>query len=195
MKKIIFFMLILTFLSPVLNAQTTGQDRRIEEEKRQSLESTAEYRPLTKAVRFKSSGEFNTKYFEQLFLKKVALRQDACRVLIMLMGYDSQYPAEDIESRISFLIKNKIIPEKNVDNFDAHAPLRKGEAAYMFCKTMQMRGGLWIRLFGLNQRYALKELIYHGMMPAGATSEIVSGKELIFLLTESARYVTKKMTE
>lgn len=188
-------MFILALMSPLSMAQTTKQDRRIEEEKRQSLEATVEYKSKAQTVRFKPSGEFNIAYFEQLFIRKIAYRNDAFRSLVMLMGYESQYPAQDINSRISFLLENNIMPKQIAVNFDADAPLRKGEAAYMFCKAMKIRGGLWIRLFGMSSRYALKELVYQGIMLPGSANDIVSGKELILMLTESASYLTKKMTE
>ena len=63
----------------------------------------------------------------------------------------------------------------------------------MLCRALNLRGGLWIRLFGLSQRYALKELTYEGIMLPGATNEIVSGRELIFMLTQSAQYITEVM--
>jgi len=193
MKKIIVILLSLAaMLSPrLLIAQTTGQNRRIEEEKRQTLIGTLKNTSQGQTESLTPSKDLDMEYFKQLFLSRVALRYDACKTIIMLLGLEKQYG--DIDSQVSFLVKNHIIPDELAEGFDLSEPLRKGEAAYMFCKALNLRGGLWIRLFGLSRRYALKELSFEGIMLPGAANEIVSGKELIFMLTQSAQYITEVM--
>lgn len=195
MKKIIAIFLCLAVIPApqFVLAQTLRQDRRIEEEKRESLKGTLEDMSDTDRARLTPSENFDIEYFEQLYVNKVAFRYDACKTVIILLGLEKQYG--DIDSQIAFFIKNDILPKEHNVNFDASKPLRKGEAAYMFCRALRLRGGLWIRMFGLSQRYALKELVYEGIMFPGATNEIVSGKELILMLTESARYITSEITK
>ena len=76
-------------------------------------------------------------------------------------------------------------------SFDPNEPLRKGLAAYMFCKALGIKGGLAARVFGMNERYAMKELIFEEMMYPGDARDIVRGKELIVMVTRSAEYLAQ----
>ena len=65
-------------------------------------------------------------------------------------------------------------------------------AAYMFYKALGIKGGLCLRLFGVNERYAVKELGFQGIMPSGNVNDIVSGEELVSAFTQATNYITKK---
>lgn len=170
-------------------AQGIGDERRVEEEKRESLRPTEvelleEKHKTIQPADFKDIG-----YFKDLLSRRVASGYDALRTLVILLGAEDQY--KEPESQISFLKERNIIPKKIAKDFDPEQPLRKGLVAYMYCQALDIKGGLWIRLFGLNQRYALKELVYEKIMLPGTVQDIVSGKELILILTKSAEYMAK----
>lgn len=190
MKKIAFFT-ILFFLTPsILVAQTTEVDRRIEEEKRISLRATEEPTLNIPAKTPASPYLIEYSYFQDLFSRKVAFRYDICHALVVLMGVSKEYTKLDEE--IDYLERNGIIPKRLVSDFEPNKPLRKGLAAYMFCRALNIKGGLLMRIFSWSQRYALNELVYEDIILPGSTGEIVSGKELILTLTEAASYMSDK---
>ena len=62
---------------------------------------------------------------------------------------------------------------------------------YMFSKAFDIKRGVILSLFGMSERYALKELVYQGMMSPGNVKDIVSGEELISILTQTGDYRAK----
>jgi hypothetical protein len=188
--------MFLLFLTPRAFCQA-GQDtagaqtrRRIEEEKRESLEPTQTYAPEEPRAVEPPSQPDRLRYFEVLIEREVALGADACRVLSLLLDIEDSHP--DLESQISFLKQKGIIPARLAQDFDPERPLAKGLCAYMFCKTLKIKGGVILRIFGLNQRYALRELIYQEIMYPGYAREIISGKELILIVTQAADYLSER---
>ena len=75
MKKIIVILLCSAAILPprLLHAQTTGQNRRIEEEKRQTLQRTLKNTSEEQSESLTPSKDFDLGYFKQLFLSRVAL--------------------------------------------------------------------------------------------------------------------------
>jgi hypothetical protein len=67
------------------------------------------------------------------------------------------------------------------------APMDKATLAYVIYKALGMRGGINMALFN-NRRYALRELVYRGMMAGGADYAFVSGSELIAVLGRADDY-------
>jgi hypothetical protein len=190
MKKIGLLLLLLVLTPFLLMAQTAEDKRRIEEEKRESLRPS-EVRILWEE-REKSYPELTPikrDYFAELLSKRVAFFSDACRVLTVLMGVENQY--KDFDSQIAFFKERNIIPRRIALECNPAEPLCKGLTAYMFCEALGIKGGLWLRLFGMNQRYALRELVFEGIMSPGNINDIVSGKELIFILTQAANYLSR----
>ena len=170
------------------------EDRRIIEEKRLILQPTevVSY-PSKEPVADLSKEKFtdaDTAYFEGLLSKRVAYLSDACRVLVILMGVDKE--RADPESRAAYLISKRVFPESICENYDPDKALRKGEAAYMFCKALGIKGGLLLRFPGITERYAMKELIYEGIMYPGDAGDVLIGKELVLMLTASAEYLAEQ---
>ena len=191
MKKTLSLFLFLIFFSSLLMAQTSEEERRIEEEKRQSLRSTEESIFEKREPGFRPTDSTELGYFRELLSRRVIFHYDACRALVILMGVENQY--KDLNSQIAFLKEKNIIPRKTASEFDPNEPLRKGLAAYMFCRALEIKGGLWLRLFDKSQRYALKELVFEGIMSPGNVNDIVSGKELILIFTTAANYKAKRL--
>ena len=67
------------------------------------------------------------------------------------------------------------------------APLDKGTLAYMVFKALDLRGGVNMAIFN-SRRYALRELVYNGMMARGADYTYVSGSEFIAILGRADDY-------
>jgi hypothetical protein len=191
MKKLILIFLAFIFLPSFLNAKTAEDDRRIEQEKREILRPTEidilpERQPRPEGVE-----HIELDYFRELISRKIALNSDACRVVVKLMELEDQ--TKDFSSQVSLLKDRDIIPRKIAADFDLSRPLNKGVAAYMFCRALKIKGGVWLRLLGMNQRYALKELVFEGIMSPGSVNDIISGRELILVFTRAVEYMTAKI--
>lgn len=67
--------------------------------------------------------------------------------------------------------------------------LTKGRLAYMVYQVCGIKEkGVMIGLFGPTQRYCLRELQYNGMMAPGNESMLVTGMELVAVLTRADIY-------
>ncbi|MFC1708496.1 hypothetical protein ACFL2J_00350 [Candidatus Omnitrophota bacterium] len=190
MNRVFLVLICLIFFVSSAFAQTAEETRRVEQEKRDSLSTTEELRYEKKEPSLQPSQAVDYDYFQHLLTKRVTLFSDGCKTLTILMGIGSQYP--DFDSQLRFFQENSIIPKKLKSGQLPDQPLRKGLTAYMFCRALKIKGGLWMHLFGVSQRYALKELVYMSMMLPGYTRDIVTGKELILLLTQVAEYITRE---
>jgi hypothetical protein len=60
---------------------------------------------------------------------------------------------------------------------------RAGWIARVVCIEANLRGGLTMRLVGASERYGLKELAHRGWLPEMAPHEVLSGLQLIALLS------------
>ncbi len=177
-------------LSAAAWAQNIEQDRRIEEEKRESLKPTIA--PLKIPKEKKAVGgppvpqPIKELYFLTLLPKRIAYRYDAAKLIVILMGVDEEYI--DLNSQVQYLQEEGFLPKRFRDGFDPMEPLRKGVAAYMFYKALDVKGGIALYLFGPSERYTLRELAFQGYMSPGHANDLVSGEELVQIMTRAASY-------
>ena len=190
MKRVLILVLLVLSMCPFSWAQSTQDKRRVEEGKRKDLFPSEFYLPEAKKVSPPDVHSGQNVYFSELLTKKVAGLSDAYQTLVILMGADSRF--RDIDSQFDFLKGEGIIPGNINKGSDHDAPLRKGVAAYMFAKTMDIKGGITLRVFGLNERYAFKELVYQEIMNPGNVNDVTSGPELILTLTQAADYMVSR---
>lgn len=180
-------MLLFLGVCGISSAQSLDVKRGIEEEKRKYLLPSQSYLSEKKEISLSDADFSQDAYFSELLSKKTAFLSDAYKVLIILMDMQDQF--NDLDSQFNFLSEKRIIP-KNIGlepNYDS--PLRRGDAACMFAKAMNIKGGIALRIFGLSRRYALKELAYLGIMFPGGVNNVMSGRELILTLTQAADYL------
>ncbi|MFC1666332.1 hypothetical protein ACFL0P_00480 [Candidatus Omnitrophota bacterium] len=191
MKKSLLILLILGWLCPFLYAEITPEERRVEEEKRTTLRQTEDhaYKKKTPAPE-KSPRMPDMDYFRGLLERRVTFLKDICRVLVILMGEEARL--KDFDSQLAFLKEKKIIPKEIGSRLKPEEPLRKGVASIMFCRALGLKGGISLRIFKSSSRYALKELMFEGMMISGRTDDLLNGKELVFTLTKAADYLAEK---
>jgi hypothetical protein len=67
------------------------------------------------------------------------------------------------------------------------APMDKATLAYIVYHALGMKGGLNMALFN-SRRYALRELVYRGMMASGADYAYVTGSEFVAILGRADDY-------
>jgi len=194
MKKLTLFFLLCIFLPTFLWAKTAEDNRRIEEEKRESLRSTEEQLyPKRQPFPEQPPEYIDLSYFRELLSKRVVFLSDATKALVILLGVEAQ--EKDFASQTAFLKEKNIVPKNFAVETGQHKPLRKGLAAYMFCQALQIKGGIWLRLFGASQRYALKELVFEEIMLPGNLNDIISGNELVVIFTNAAEYLAKRTSD
>ncbi len=180
MKKIAFIFFCILLMRVSAFAASAEDVRGIEEEKRKSLVPTEAQQYPAAAIYEPKLDRENYAFLSGLYNKKVSSIGDACRSISIVLGTEEQFVQEN------FLPSYIIIKEKS----DYQNPLRKGQVAYMLCKALNIKGGLWLRLLGLKQRYALRELVYEGIMFPGNIHDFMSGRELMITLTQTADYLT-----
>lgn len=71
------------------------------------------------------------------------------------------------------------------------AYLTRGKLAYMVCSILKIRPGLLTGLFGMSERYALRELSHRELMAGGPTSAYVTGAELVSVLSRVSMRLAK----
>lgn len=170
-------------------SQTAQQDRRIEEDKRDSLKPTVAlpHAPPTEAARKEPPvpQPIPEVYLLNLLQKRIAFHYDAAKAMVILMGVDEEYI--DLSSQAAYLRDHGFLPKRLTQTFDPMQPLRKGVAAYMVHRALGITGGLAWHLFGPTERYALKELTFRGIMAPGHANDLVSGEELIQIMDQALR--------
>lgn len=83
------------------------------------------------------------------------------------------------------------------DSYSPHRVLRKGFAAMVFARGMNLKGGWAARLSSLSggkmgPRVAYKELEFRNMLPPMGTQDLMTGDELLALLKISQAYVRQE---
>lgn len=168
-------------------------DRRIEEQKRENLKPTKT--PYQKKVKTQTSKAAPLQpddivYITEMSFRKVTYGYDLCKMIVILKGTENQYIG--LDAQVAYLKDQKFLPKNARDTFDPMKPLRRGLTAYVLRKVLDVRGGVFPRLFGESERYALKEMTYEGVMSSGNIHTIISGDELASTITRAVNYLGVK---
>ena len=190
MKKWISLFFFFFVLPAVLTAKTAEDNRRIEEEKRGNLRSTEVEVYQKQLSDLKPTGSTGIDYFKTLLSKKIILCAEGFNAVAHLMGIEDY--AKDFASQTAFFKEKEVITERIARELNPNLPLRKGLTAYILCRALGIKGGVWLRLFGMSERYALRELVFEEIMSPGNINDVMSGKEFVITLTKAAEYTVKK---
>lgn len=186
MRKILIFAIFLLVFTQFCPASPPKDEKRVEEETRQVLRKTEAKSAVPTSLAAQPAPSLEFKFYQNLLTKKYAVGQDILLPLLSLIG--EKYPPTDQLSQITLLKEKKVVPAEATKEFFSDAPLRKGVAAYLFCRAMGIKGGVMPRLFGLSRRYAFNQLVYMRIMPGGGVDDLISGRELISIFTNAAAY-------
>jgi hypothetical protein len=125
--------------------------------------------------------ETRTAYLRRIYEKDKATYGDACRAVLSL--------AKNEHSDADFAAVSGDLSGRGIVRADwglqESSLLTKGTLAYMVCQALEIKGGVTMRLFGLNRRYALRECVFRRLMQRGTTDEYVTGRELIDVITNA----------
>ncbi|MBI3857653.1 MAG: hypothetical protein HY293_18380 [Planctomycetes bacterium] len=126
--------------------------------------------------------ESRTAYLRRIFEKDRATYGDACRMTLSLIK--GEHTDADFATNSGDLAGRGVV---SADwGLQEASLLTKGTLAYMVCQALEIKGGLTMRIFGINRRYALRECLHRGLIASGTTDEFVTGRELIDVLTNAA---------
>ena len=133
--------------------------------------------------------EGKTEYFRNLLRKDQATIEDAVHATARYKGYDGN---TDAAAEIEFLGKSGIVFPPGIQKI-LKDPLDKGSATYLLLKALGIKGGIMYRLFPSNQRYAIREAVDLGFLPAtSVVTEKMTGADLLGLLVKVVEYKRKK---
>ena len=125
--------------------------------------------------------ESRTAYLRRIFEKDRASYGDACRAVLSVIKKE--------HSDADFAAISGDLVGRNVVRSDwgllEGSLLTKGTLAYMVCQALEIKGGLTMRVFGINRRYALRECLHRRLIASGTVDEYVTGRELIDVITNA----------
>ena len=192
LRKTLFVAIVCLVCYPCLSPAAPGpQDsRRIEEQKRENLKPTeVHYQKRTeqRSVKRAPLQPDDVVYLAEMSFRKVTYGYDLCKTLVILKGVENQYIG--LDAQVAYLKEQNFLPKNVQDTFDPMKPLRRGLTAYVLRKVLNVKGGIFARLFAESERYALKEMTYEGVMSSGNIHAIISGDELASTITRAVNHI------
>ena len=191
-KKTLIVTIVCLVFTPCLSPAAPGpQDsRRIEEQKRENLKPTEVHYQKKKKKQPSKSAPLqpdDVVYLAEMAFRKITYGYDLCKLLMILKGIENEYIG--LDAQVTYLKEQNLLPKNVRDTFDPMKPLRRGLTAYVLRKVLNVKGGIFARLFAESERYALKEMTYEGVMSSGNIHEIISGDELASTMTRAVNYL------
>ena len=106
----------------------------------------------------------------------------ACSLVLHLSeGEDS---CGDFAERLELLRTKNLV--QNGWNLKGDEPVTKGTLAYMLCRALDIKGGLFMHLLP-SRRYAYREAVYQELMRVGSELEPLTGPEAVGVVGRAAR--------
>lgn len=191
-KNIIIAAVLLSMLPPHVSWAGPQDKRRIEEQKRGNLEQTeVHYQKKKKQpARAPSLLPDEMIYLTEMSFRRITYGYDLCKTIVILKGVENEYLG--LDAQVAYLKEQNLLPRRLRESFDPMKPLRRGLAAYVLRRVLDVKGGIFLTLFKESQRYALKELTYQGVMSSGNINEILNGDELAATITRAVNYMTNR---
>jgi hypothetical protein len=127
--------------------------------------------------------EKRTDFLRRVYEKDRAGFGDACRLVV---GLAKDAPGEGDATREAAGL-GLVDPAWGIESA---SPVDKGTVAYMLVKALGIKGGLTMSVFGPSRRYAFRELVFLRIMKGGTPGELITGRELIDVLSAAEIYKT-----
>lgn len=115
---------------------------------------------------------------------------DGYRVFAMLAQQHGRIDAEVPAGEMRFDQLRKVLHQEEIVpgswQFDPAAGLQRDALAYMAASYLGIRPGLLTSLLGKTRRYAYREMQFRRLMKSGQPRQVVSGSELLSVMTRVA---------
>ena len=107
----------------------------------------------------------------------------------MLLYLDESDSCADYPARLASLKHRGLLPANF--NEPADIAVERGTVAVMFVKTLKLKGGWAMHVFGPSPRYALRELQYLNIFPYSSPQQTFSGSEFVGVIGALEDYQAK----
>jgi hypothetical protein len=106
----------------------------------------------------------------------------------VLLYLDAKDDATTYAQRVEQLKSRRLLPANF--NQPAKQALDRGTLAMPLARSLNLRGGLTMRLTGLTPRYAARELEYRNIYPSSSTNQIFTGAEFVGVIGKAEDFRT-----
>ena len=122
--------------------------------------------------------ESQLEFWHRLAEQPVTSNDDAFHGLLLFLGGED--PATDYAGRVQALKSRGLLPQNF--NQPAEQAVDRGTLAVAIARTLDIRGGWAMRLFGPTPRYATRELVYLDLYPPSSPNQTFSGTEYLGII-------------
>jgi hypothetical protein len=122
-------------------------------------------------------------YWHGLTDRPVVSNNEALHGLILFKNLED--PASDYAGRVQWLRDNGYL---SIEPGGGENATTLGTLAHILAQMLEVDGGLTMRLVGPNPRYALRELVYLGVMTPGTSQQGIAGIDFVGLLARAEAY-------
>ena len=139
--------------------------------------------PLARELGGNDPGQ-QLEFWDRLADQPVTSNDDAFHGLLMFLDGDD--PADDYAGRVRTLRSRRMLPARF--NQPAEQAVDRGTLAVAIVKALKIDGGLALRLFGPNPRYAVRELVFMELYPPSSPNQTFSGGEFLGIIGKLEDY-------
>lgn len=118
---------------------------------------------------------------------RVAVSNDEALHALVLLENSGHIP-RGYEERVAHAKASGWVPESWDE--PAEAAVQRGMLARAIVQVCGIKGGVIMRVFGPVPRYALRELIYLGIMPPSTENQTISGLDFLAVISKAQDYIT-----
>jgi hypothetical protein len=123
-------------------------------------------------------------FWHDLAERKLTSNDDAFHGLLLYL--DNTDPSTSYAQRVSTLRSRGLLPASFAEPADL--AIERGTLAYAICKTLHLRGGWVMHVFGTSPRYAVKELVDAEIFPPSSPQQTFSGSEFVGVMGKLEDY-------
>lgn len=122
-------------------------------------------------------------YWHGLTERPTVSNNEALHGLILFINQAD--PAGDYDGRMAWLRENGYL---SINPGGGENVATLGTLAHILAQMLKVEGGLTMKIIGPHPRYALRELIYEGIMTPGTSQQGISGIDFVGLLARAEAY-------
>jgi hypothetical protein len=123
-------------------------------------------------------------FWHELATRKLTSNDDAFHGLLLYL--DNTDKTATYEDRVAALKSRGLLPAHFSE--PAELAVERGTIAYAIVKTLHIRGGWVMHIFGASPRYAVKELVDDGIFPPSSPQQTFSGSEYVGVIGKLEDY-------
>ena len=117
-------------------------------------------------------------FWHTLETRRLTTNDDAFHGVLLYIDGDD--PTTSYEARVGVLKQRGMLPTDFHGGEDE--AIDRGTLAVALVKTLDLKGGLTMHLFGASPRYALRELCYRRIYPESGEQQLFSGAEFLGIM-------------